>query len=38
MARKYTTNEVCDLVMEDNDHEMKEYIFSGTDAEVLDQK
>ena len=41
MARKYTTDEVCDLVMESSDHEMEEYIFSGSDneldAEVLEE-
>ena len=41
MARKYTTDEVCDLVMEDSDLEMEEYIFSGSDdeldAEVLEE-
>ena len=34
-----TTDEVCELVIEDSDHEMEEYIFSGSgdelDAEVL---
>ena len=40
MARKYTTDEVCDL-MKTCDHEMEEYIFSGSDdeldAEVLEE-
>ena len=34
MSRKYTTDEVCDLIMEDSDHEMEEYIFSGSDDEL----
>ena len=41
MARKYTTDEVCELVMKDSDHKMEEYIFSGSDdeldAEVLEE-
>ena len=41
MARKYTTDEVCELAMEDSNHEMEEYMFSGSDdemdAEVLEE-
>ena len=37
----YTRDEVCDLIMEDSDHEMEEFVFSGSDdeldAEVLEE-